>query len=117
MAATKAEIEAIKRDFDSGRVESNCDPHKRLYSFVVKYEQFGLQSVEFASLTSQGMPEEHAEFLLDPWNSPYWIRDRCIRKTQTRVFFVYSFGPNRRLDSTETEICGDDVGAYLTLSR
>ena len=84
MAAAQAEVEAIKRDFESGRVRSRCSLHKRLYSFVVKYDQFGLQSGEFASLVSQGMPEERAEFLLDPWNSPYWIRHRCDRKTQTR---------------------------------
>lgn len=115
MAAAQAEIEAIKHDFESGRAASNCGLHKRLYSFVVKYKQYGLQKGEFASLTSQGLPEERAEFLLDPWNSPYWIRDRCIRKTQTRVFFVYSYGPNRRRDSTEIEIRGDDVGAYILL--
>jgi len=113
MAAAEAEIEAIKRDFESGRAISNCNLHKRLYSFVVKYEQHGLQNGEFASLSSQGLPEERAEFLLDPWNSPYWIRDRCDRKTQKRVLYVYSFGPNRRRDSTETEIRGDDVGTYI----
>ncbi len=117
MAAAQAEVEAIKRDFESGRVRSRCSLHKRLYSFVVKYEQYGLQSGEFASLVSQGMPEERAEFLLDPWNSPYWIRHRCDRKTQTRYYFVYSFGPNRRRDSTETEIRGDDVGAYIRPSQ
>ncbi len=117
MAAARAEIETIKRDFESGRAASNCDLHKRLYTFVVKYEQYGLQNGEFASLTSQGLPEERAEFLLDPWNSPYWIRDRCLRKPQTRIVYVYSFGPNRRRDSTETEIRGDDVGAYISLHR
>jgi len=114
MAAAQAEVEAIKRDFESGRATSRCSLHKRLYSFVVKYEQFGLQQGEFASLVSQGMPEERAEFLLDPWNSPYWIRHRCNRKTKTRTYFVYSFGPNRRRESTETEILGDDVGAYIS---
>ena len=115
MEAAQAEVEAIRRDFESGRVRSRCSLHKRLYSFVVKYEQFGLQSGEFASLTNQGMPEERAEFLLDPWNSPYWIRDRCNRKARTRVSFVYSFGPNRRRDSTETEILGDDVGVFIAM--
>ncbi len=117
MAAAQAEVEAIKRDFESGRVKARCNVHKRLYSYVVKYEQFGLQQGEFASLVSQGMPEERAEFLLDPWNSPYWIRYRCNRKTQTEVFFVYSFGPDRRRQSTKTEIGGDDVGAYISPSQ
>ena len=115
MAAAQAEVEAIRRDFESGRVRSRCSLHKRLYSFVVKYEQYGLQSGEFAGLVSQGMPEERAEFLLDPWNSPYWIRHRCNRKTGTRSYFIYSFGPNRRRDSTETEILGDDVGVFIAM--
>ncbi len=115
--AAQTEIEAIKRDFESGRVWARCNVHKRLYSYVVKYEQYALQQGEFAGLVSQGMPEERAEFLLDPWNSPYWIRYRCDRKTQTEVLFVYSFGPNRRRESTQTEIRGDDVGAYIFPSR
>ncbi len=113
----QAEVAAIKRDFESGRAYSRCSLHKRLYSFVMKYEQFGLQSGEFASLVSQGMPEERAEFLLDPWNSPYWIRHRCDRKTGVRSFFIYSFGPNRRRESTETEILGDDIGAHINPRR
>lgn len=113
LEAARTEIEAIKRDFESGRVWARCNVHKRLYSYVVKYEQYALQRGELASLVSQGMPEERAEYLLDPWNSPYWIRFRC--ETQTEVLFVYSFGPNRRRDSTETEIRGDDVGAYVSL--
>jgi hypothetical protein len=113
MAAAQAEVEAIKRDFESGRAVSNCNLHKRLYAFMIKYKQHGLQNGEFASLSSQGLPEDRVEFLLDPWNSPYWIRDRCIQETQERVFFVYSFGPNRRRDSTVTEIRGDDVGTYI----
>ena len=117
LEAARMEIAAIKRDFESGRVWARCNVHKRLYSYVVKYEQFGLQQGEFASLVSQGMPEERAEFLLDPWNSPYWIRYRCNRETQMEVLFVYSFGPNRRRESSETEIRGDDVGAYLFIGQ
>ena len=117
LEAARMEIEAIKRDFESGRVSARCNVHKRLYSYVVKYEQYGLQQGEFANLVSQGMPEERAEFLLDPWNSPYWIRYRCHRSSRNEVLFVYSFGPNRRRESTEFEIRGDDVGAYIDVSR
>lgn len=114
LEAAQAEVEAIRRDFESGRVRSRCSIHKRLYTFVVQYDQPNLLRGEFASLKSQGLPEERADFLLDPWNSPYWIRDRCDRETRRRVVFVYSFGPNRRRDSTVLEIKGDDVGAYIT---
>jgi hypothetical protein len=115
LQAARAEIEAIKRDFESGRVDSTCSLHKRLYTFVVKYEQNNLLQGEFAGLTNQGLPKERAEFLLDPWNAPYWIRDRCVLDSGQRVVFVYSFGPNRRRDSAELELRGDDVGAYISL--
>ncbi len=117
LEAAQTEIAAIKRDFESGRAWARCNVHKRLYSYVVKYEQYGLQQGEFANLVSQGMPEERAEFLLDPWNSPYWIRHRCNRGSRPDVLFVYSFGPNRRRESTETEILGDDVGATIEVSQ
>ena len=67
----------------------------------------------FVALTDRGLPEERAAYFLDPWNSPYWIRDRCERREERRSVFVYSFGPNRVRDSTRFEIREDDVGAYL----
>ncbi len=60
------------------------------------------------------LPQERAEFFLDPWNSPYWIRDRCDRETNRRIMFIYSFGPNRRRDSSRTEILGDDIGSFFS---
>lgn len=113
MEAARSEIEAIKRDFESGRVQSRCNVHKRLYTFANQYRQENLLRGEFAALQAQGLPEERAGFLIDPWNSPYWLRDRC--EAGSRVVFIYSFGPNRRRDSTELEIREDDVGAYLQL--
>lgn len=113
MQAAKDEVEAIRRDFESGRANTRCNLHKRLYTFVVQYNETGLLNGEFAALQTQGLPAERADFLLDPWNSPYWLRDRCDRRTGKRYTFVYSFGPDRNRDSTETEILGDDVGAYI----
>lgn len=110
-AVAKAEIEALRSDFLSGRVESRCSLHKRLYTFMDKYEQQGLLEGEFAGLVDRGLPDARAEFLLDPWNSPYWLRDSC--RNGRRVTFVYSFGPDRARDSTRNEILGDDIGAFI----
>ncbi len=109
----RGELEALKRDFSSGRVTTKCNRHRRLYTFKEKYDQDALLRGEFASLTAQGLPEERAEFFLDPWNSPYWIRDRCDSDDDRRIVFVYSFGPNRLRDSSRWEILGDDVGTII----
>ncbi len=110
--AAGAELEALRRDFDSGRVETRCGLHKRLYTFVEQYGQAHLREGEFAALVAQGLPEKRAEFFLDPWNSPYWVRDRCGR-SRGRARYVYSLGPNRRRDSPPGEIDGDDIGAFF----
>lgn len=115
LQAAKDEVDAIRRDFESGRVKTKCSLHKRLYTFVQQYGQVGLLDGAFSQLQSQGLPEERAKYLIDPWNSPYWIIDYCDRQTGKRHVFVYSFGPDRNRDSTYTEIGGDDVGAYIRL--
>ncbi len=113
LQTARVEIEALRRDFQSGEVKSRCNRHKRLYAFVQKYDQEYLYRGEFAGLQAQGLPAARAEFLIDPWNSPYWIRDRCVGDSKRRIQFVYSFGPNRRRDSSRSEILGDDVGTYI----
>ncbi len=110
---TRGELEALKRDFLGGEVKTRCNRHRRLYTFKEKYHQDYLLEGEFASLIDQGLPEERADFFLDPWNSPYWVRDRCDSDDQRRIVFIYSFGPNRRRDSNRWEILGDDVGAVI----
>ncbi|MDH3405125.1 MAG: hypothetical protein OEP45_16010, partial [Acidobacteriota bacterium] len=66
-----------------------------------------------SQLVTLGLPEDRARFFMDPWNAPYWLRDRCDKKTGRRAIFFYSFGPNRKRDSSVWEILGDDVGAYV----
>lgn len=68
---------------------------------------------DFASLVQQGLPEERADHFIDPWDTAYWVRDRCNEDTGERVVFVYSMGPNRRRDSSRWRIRGDDIGAYV----
>jgi hypothetical protein len=119
LAAVATETAALKVDFltmardNRGKAVTRCGLHKRVYSFVEKYDTDYLYQGAFAALTGQGMPTERAEFFLDPWNSPYWIRDECSRSKGRRVIFVYSFGPNRKRESTEWEIQGDDLGAVI----
>lgn len=113
----QAEADALRRDFlelaarNHGKLVTRCDLHKRVYSYERKYREPYLYEGAFAGLKKQGLPEARAEFFLDPWNSPYWLRDECDRRA--RRVFVYSFGPNKRRDSTDWEIRADDVGTFI----
>ncbi len=119
LEAARAEIAALKRDLlrtaeaRDGELPKPCKIHKRLYSYVEKYDLEELHSLEFSGLSERGVPRERMQFFLDPWNSPYWFRDRCTRDRKRRSTFVYSLGPNRRRDSSRWEIRGDDLGEYL----
>ena len=92
--------------------------HKRIYSYESRYGGGYLFDGEFSALVSRGLPKERADFFLDPWNSPYWIRLKWDSKQRPQfTVFVYSFGPNRRRDSTQSEIRGDDVGTFVFRDR
>ena len=78
-----------------------------------RYEQRYLLNGAFPGLQEAGLPAERAAFLLDPWNYAYWVRDIC--RDGVRTSFIYSFGPNRRRDSSAVEIRGDDIGVYVDL--
>ena len=117
----RAETEALRADFETiapgpdDRLGNSCSVHKRVYSYWEKFRHDSLLTGVFAGLTDRGLPEERAEFFLDPWNAPYWIRDRCPDSDagRPRRTFVYSFGPNLKRDSSDTELAGDDIGAYI----
>jgi hypothetical protein len=118
IAAAHVELDALQADFlrEYARPDSpllmRCGVHKRLYTARERYQLEFLSSGNFSALIARGMPEERAEFLLDPWNTPYWIRDDC-EDPRRRVIFVYSFGPNRLRDSSRREVRGDDLGRGL----
>jgi len=117
----RTEVTALEHDFEKiarrpgGRLTSSCSVHKRVYSYKEKYDKDELAEGEFAKLREQGLAEERAEFYIDPWNAPYWIRDNCPDSDEDtpRRTFVYSFGPNMRRDSSALELHGDDVGSYI----
>jgi hypothetical protein len=116
----KVETEALANDLRTlaqkrgkGSI-TTCGLHKRLYTFAQeKGHVRALSVMSFANLTERGLPEARAEFLLDPWSSPYWIRDHCSKKDGRRVVFVYSFGPDRNRDSGRWDILDDDIGHFV----
>ena len=118
---TRQELEALRNDFFAraerrgNRLPVRCGIHKRIYTYVEQYRQRFLTRGEYASLTEQGLPEQRAEFFLDPWNYAYWIRSKCSKDREKRRVFIYSFGPNRLRDSSEWEIVDDDVGLYMLM--
>ena len=113
--AAEAELRALAADYNHERVRTRCGVHKRVYTFRVEWGQSYLSEGRFANLTAEGLDPTRARYFLDPWGLPYWIRHECTRGRE--VSFVYSFGPNRRRDSTPWEIRGDDVGAMITGDR
>ncbi len=113
------EIEALRRDFlemtkqDDETFPNRRNIHKRIYAYENKYGEGYLYAGEFTRLVARGLPQERADFFLDPWNDPYWIKIRWNTQRTRLNAFVYSFGPNRRRDSNRTELLGDDIGAYI----
>ncbi len=114
LAAAEVELEALSRDFSGARTRTRCGSHKRVYALMRKVDGHALRDGEFAGLVARGLPEERADFFLDPWNSPYWVRHECSRDRSQRAIFVYSFGANRRRDSTDWEFVPDDPGAWIS---
>lgn len=87
-----------------------CNFHRRVFTQKSQYDGLAEEALSlFKSLQSQGLPEERATFIIDPWNSPYWIRDYCLDDGR-RLIQVYSLGPDRQRQSTRAAIGGDDVG-------
>lgn len=110
-ARAEREVALLLADFKGPAVRTRCGIHKRLYTFMRQYNQTGLVRGRFAAQVAADGDAERASFLLDPWNSPYWVRHKC--RSGRAVAFVYSFGPNRRRDSSEWEVRADDIGEYF----
>jgi hypothetical protein len=114
---TATEIEAIKRDLRkmAKKGELVCGKHERL-NFISKISKGDrLENGRFRSLTNKGLPEERAEFFIDPWSTAYWVRTTCNEKRDK--IFVYSFGPNRRRDSKKWKRRGDDIGVIFRIRK
>lgn len=107
----QSEADSLAADFRSKRLRSRCGVHKRIFTFAEEYGSRRMQESEFAVGTDP-VTIRRRSYYLDPWNLPYWIRHRC--DGAQNVVYVYSFGPNRRRDSTAKSLVEDDVGAYIS---
>lgn len=123
IAAAVTESQALHKDFTALAIEkdglkaSRCGYHVRVFKYSNKYDRGNkLKRGFFANLQKQGLPNERAEFFLDPWNSPYWVRDDCLDDGRRRIT-VYSFGPDRRRQSLPTKLLGDDIGTTTIFSN
>jgi len=112
-ALVKSELQVLARDLRHMYIPTFCELHKRVYSWVKKYKKSYMYKGEFSRRKAHGMPPERADFFLDPWNSPYWISDRCDDGRNRRKIYIYSFGPNRKRDSNKWELLGDDIQILL----
>ncbi|MBC2714707.1 MAG: hypothetical protein HF978_05290 [Desulfobacteraceae bacterium] len=115
---TKKEIVALGNDFRkairlSKKPITHCKLHNRIFAHVEKYKIHSLYNGYFWNLTKQGLPEERAQFFIDPWNTAYWIWQVCDPERKQMKVFIYSFGPNRRRDSVPWKISGDDIGVPI----
>lgn len=111
--AAHTELAALREDFLALRPLTPCGLHKRVYTFVENRGHGGLYEGEFAALAQRGLPEARARYFLDPWDSPYWLRDECGDGGRRRRIDLYSTGPNRVRDSSDWELDGDDLGVVV----
>ena len=109
VAAARRELDALRADFRSGRLRTHCGLHSRIYRHLVEVSALArMQGGAFQALEGRGLPATRARFFLDPWNSPYWVEDRCAADG-SREIVVYSLGGNRLRESSPGHVGGDDL--------
>jgi len=105
------ETHALAADFQRKRLRSRCGVHMRVYSFVEAYGARRMAESGFGADLVSDTDLQRKQHFLDPWHLPYWIRHHC--RDGESVAFVYSFGPDRRRQSTSSGTAGDDIGAVV----
>ncbi len=116
VAQARAELEALRQDFadirrdSGGRFVTQCNLNARLHTVDSHLPLPRLHEGAFARAVGSAT-DERVRYLLDPWNMPYWVSDEC--DSAARYILIYSFGPNRRRESTPWETAGDDIGVYV----
>lgn len=113
----RAEIQRLEHDLRGLMDEERdlCGRHERLNAMAKRSKGARLTTGRFRSLTGSGLPEERAEFFIDPWSTAYWVRTSCNDRRDK--VFIYSFGPNRRRDSSKWKLGGDDIGVIFRVRK
>jgi hypothetical protein len=114
---TATEIRAIESDLRN-MIDNQglaCGKHERLNAMAKRSKGERLREGRFRSLTRSGLPDERAEFFIDPWSTAYWVRTTCNDRRDK--VFVYSFGPNRGRDSKKWKLGGDDIGVIFRVRK
>jgi len=126
--AVQSEVDALIRDFQSMRrdndnkLASTCGLNMRLYTYHQRlassraYDQSAILKGRYAQQLARGVSANRAAYFRDPWNNPYWIRHYCSADKRSSSVMIYSFGPNRRRDSSAVERNGDDIAGYVLRS-
>jgi|GEM_PF-398914 len=101
------------------RLNRKRSVHKRVFTAVRK----GYFDFSGASPLDGVAPDTRAEYFIDPWQNPYWVR----WSREANAMVVYSFGPNRRRDtniaallergpaSSDRAPDGDDIAIVIDL--
>lgn len=76
------ELNALGKDYRKALRETKkritgCKLHNRVFNHVKKYGLKNTYNGNFRDLTHYGLPEDRAQFFIDPWNTAYWIRHDC----------------------------------------
>ena len=120
LACARAEAESLLRDVLEGGVRPEAledigSVHKRLRTAtrdgyadaerLATYGRVACPSVKPDALAAR------RRYMIDPWGTAYWIRIGREDDEGARRVVVYSFGPDRRRDSSPVRAAGDDVAA------
>ncbi|MEM7248062.1 MAG: hypothetical protein AAF533_22205 [Acidobacteriota bacterium] len=111
----QAQLECYALSDDLRRVPFRSPRHHRRAYHAVADRGPQLELTSFRSLIGPALPEERAQYLLDPWNSPYWVLVECPEGGGPCRQVVYSMGPNRRREGRPGDFQGDDIGVDLEL--
>lgn len=112
---TRAMADAIYTNCATGRHTKFRSVEKRIYTAIQKGYLTGNISSALDNIQRQGFKDNRSrrQYFLDPWGESYWVRFEHNSETNQYTAAVYSFGPNRRRDSTEKRLgWNDDIVAF-----